>query len=251
MKLSIVIPAYNEERRIVRALEDYAKFFTAKYKDNFEILVVANGCRDNTVGVVKEVAKRYKQIKYKDIKEPIGKGGAVIEGFKLVNGELIGFVDADDSTSSEVFYDLIKKINGYDGIIASRWTKGSIIKPRQPLSRRIASRCFNMLVRILFGINVSDSQCGAKLLKRNVVKSVVNDLGITRWAFDVDLLYNLKRKNFKFIEIPTVWSDTYGSKLDVVRTSIEMFLAISRLRLIYSPFKFIVNIYDKINEKLK
>ena len=246
MELSIIIPAYNEEKRISSTLSDYSLFFNNVYKKNYEIVVVLNGCKDNTLGVVKKLSKKYKSIRYINFDDAIGKGRAVIEGFKSANGKLIGFVDADDSTKPDAYYELVKNIDGFDSIIASRWIDGAEVSPQQPIVRRIASRTFNFLVRLFLGIEVHDSQCGAKLFKKSSLKSVLPHLGITRWAFDVDLLYQFKRNGFSIKEIPTVWSDSPGSSLNVKKASKEMFLAIVRLRLIYSPFKFIVKIYDKL-----
>ena len=245
MKLSIVIPAYNEEKRIKPTLNDYASFFSKKYGKNFEILVVLNGCKDKTLDVVRETSKKYPQIRYIDIKEKIGKGGAIIHGFRLSKGELIGYADADNATKVKAFNDLVEKINGFDGIVASRWIKGAKINKKQPLTRRIASRIFNIFTRILFGIKTRDTQCGAKLFKKKPIEKVLNELGITQWAFDIDLLYRLKKNGFKVLEIPTEWHDQKDSKLKIGKTSLEMFLAIIRLRLVYSPFKFIVIFYNK------
>ena len=161
-------------------------------------------------------------------------------------------MDADNATPPKSFYDLIKNINGYDGIIANRFLKGSIISPKQPLSRIIASRCFNFMVRALFNINSRDSQCGAKLFKKEAIQKIIKNLGITKWAFDVDLLYQLKRKGYKVEECITEWHDQRGSKLRLKKTIPEMGLALIRLRLVYSPFRFVVRFYDKIvPERLK
>ena len=250
-KLTIIIPAHNEEKRIRTTLDRYSNFFNKNYKNKFEILIIPNGCKDNTVKIVREYSKKYKFIKYKNIIEPLGdKGKAVIMGFKKANSELIGFVDADNSTTAEAFFDLVKTIGDYDGIIASRWIKGSIVEPKQTIKRRIASRVFNLFVRILFGLNLIDTQCGAKLFKKEAIKKVAPKIGITKWAFDIDLLYQLKRAGYKVKEIPTVWKDTPDSKLNLKKVSVEMFLAIIRLRLIYSPFKFIVTMYNKIFPKV-
>ena len=110
MKLSIIIPAYNEQSRIGRTLSQYLRFYDEIYRDNFELIVVLNGCRDNTLDVVKDFTLKYPQLKFVDIKEAIGKGGAVIEGFKLAQGDLIGFTDADNATIAPEFYKLIKNI---------------------------------------------------------------------------------------------------------------------------------------------
>lgn len=257
MTVSIVIPAHNEEKRISKTLEEYGRFFNEKLEnkeiDNYEILVVLNACEDNTLAVVKKFQKKNKKIKYLDFKLA-GKGFAIIEGYKDVlqrNIDLVGFVDADMATPPESFYDLVKSIKGHDGIIASRWLKGSVIKTKQTILRRITSRGFNFLVRSLLFLPYSDSQCGAKLFKRSVVKTVVVDLGITKWAFDVDLLYKIKRKGFKIKEIPTIWEDKKESKLNLTKVPFQMLSSIIRLRLLYSPFKFIVRLYDKMPEKIK
>ena len=241
MKLSIIIPAYNEEKRVGETLDGYTKFFKDKLGKDFEILVILNGCKDDTLSIVKKY-----DVKFRNIKEAIGKGGAIIEGLKMANGDYIGFVDADNATPPRAFYDLYGKINGNDGIIASRWVNGAKIGKKQPILRRIASRCFNILVRLFFDIRVSDTQCGAKLFRKESVKKVVNKLGITNWGFDIDLLYLMKRNGFKVIEIPTEWNEPGESHLNVKRTSVQMFFSAGRLRLIYSPFKFIVTIYDKV-----
>lgn len=250
IKLSIIIPAYNEENRIARTLDNYLKFLSKKIKD-FEIIVVLNGCTDNTLLIVKEFNKRSKKIKYLEIKDSIGKGGAIIQGFKIAKGNLIGFVDADMATPSNAFYDLVNNINDYDGIIASRWVRGAKISPKQNLFRRFSSRSFNYLMRALFFMPYNDTQTGAKLFKNYAIKSILKNLGATRWAFDVDLLYNMKIKNFKIIEFPTEWHDKPGSQLKIIKAVPEMFLALVRLRLIYSRLKFIIDYYDKLPEFLK
>jgi len=229
VKLSIIIPAYNEEKRIEKTLVEYCDFF--KGKIDFEIHVVINGCVDNTLGVLKKIAKKYKQINFVDIGKVGSKGAAVNYGFKIAEGELIGFVDADLATKPDSFYDLVQNIEGYDGVIASRWIEGAKID------------------NLFFNLRIKDTQCGAKLFRKKAIKIVCNELGITRWAFDVDLLYQMKKHGFKIKEIPTTWTEPGGGHLKS-STIIDMFLAILRLRLIYSPFKFIVKLYDMLPRRL-
>lgn len=250
MKLSIVIPAHNEEKRIARTLEDYAPFFESKYGDSFEIIVVLNACKDDTLGVVNSFKNKYKQIRHIEFQRG-GKGFAIIEGFKVARGDVLGFTDADDSTTAEEFYKILGVIDSYSGAIGSRWMKGSIVSPKQPLTRRFASRGFNALVRIFFGIRYQDTQCGAKAFKREAITDILPKLGVTEWAFDIDLLYQMKKKGYKIKELPITWSDAEGSKLRVPRTTLKMFLAIVRLRLVNSPFSFMIKIYDKMPEWIK
>lgn len=244
MKLSIVIPAYNEEARIRPTLDAYTSYFEAKYGKDVEFIVVVNGSRDGTEDIVREVAGRSPQVR--SIIEPraIGKGGAIMRGFEVATGEWVGFVDADNATLPEAFDDLVTHIGDAGAIIASRYIPGAKVSPRQPLSRRIASRVFNKLIRLLFKLKITDTQCGAKLLRGDAMRAALPHLGLTRWAFDVDLLFQLRRLGYRIAEIPTTWSDRGGSKLKIGRTSLEMFMAICRLRLLYSPFRWIVTIYD-------
>lgn len=254
IKLSIIIPAYNEEKRIRNTLEKYCEFFRElKNKGvlDFEILVVLNACKDNTINIVKECQKKFAEIKFLEF-ERGGKGFAIIEGFKdslKDDFDFIGFVDADEATSPKSFYDLVKKIPFYDGVIASRWRKDSYIKTKQTLLRKITSQGFNFLTRSILFLPYSDTQCGAKIFNRKALESVVGGLGITKWAFDIDLLCRLKSRKFKIIEIPTVWEDKKESKLNLTRVPFQMFASIIRLRLIYSPFSFIVKLYDKLPKK--
>lgn len=243
--LSLIIPAYNEEKRIGQTLDNYTKFFNKSLKD-YELIIVLNSCVDNTLKVVEEFARKNKNIKIREFKEKIGKGGAIKEGFKLAKGDLIGFVDADSSTSPEEFLKLYNNINDYDGIIASRWVKGSVISKKQPFLRIIFGRVFNFIVRILFGFKYKDTQCGAKLFKKNAVEKIIDNIGLTKWAFDIDLLYLMKRNNFRIKEFPTTWVDNPDSKLNLKRATKQMALSVIRLRLYYSPFRFIAKVIDKI-----
>ena len=151
--LSIVIPAYNEEKRIGETLKSYSKYFnnlSKKEKFRYEILVVINNTKDNTEGVVKSHQKKNKNIRYLNFKQG-GKGFAVIEGFKDAltrKNDLIGFVDADLATPPNAFYGLVRNLGSHDGIIASRWHKKSLIKTKRTILRKITSNGDH--VRILF-----------------------------------------------------------------------------------------------------
>ncbi len=244
MKLSIVIPAYNEEARLGPMLEAYTGYFDPRYGSDVELIVVVNGSRDDTEGVAESFLESTGSVRVIVEPDAIGKGGAIMLGARHAQGDWIGFVDADGATPPEAFDDLVHHIGGAGAIIASRWLPESQVSPRQPLKRRIASRIFNFLVRKLFKVKITDTQCGAKLIRKEALQAVLPKLGLTRWAFDVDLLFQLRRAGFRIIEHPTVWHDVAGSQLKVGRVSCEMLLAITRLRLLHSPFKWIVDLYD-------
>lgn len=245
MKLSIVVPAFNEEIRLQPMLDAYTAFFTPRYGAEMELIIVVNGSTDRTEPIAREAARRHPQVRAIIEPRSIGKGGALLLGFQAARGELVGFVDADGSTPPEAFQDLVDHLGEAGAIIASRWMPGAQVSPRQPLKRRIASRVFNRLVRVLFGLRITDTQCGAKLMKGAALREVLPRLGTTRWAFDVDLLFQLRRAGYRIIERPTVWRDVGGSRLKVGRASFEMFVAVWRLRLLYSPFRWVVKVYDR------
>ncbi len=249
MKLSIVIPAHNEEQRLPPVLRRYAKHFFGLLGDGFEIVVVVNGTTDRTAAVSREIAAEYPQIKVLDDPRKIGKGGAVILGAKEACGEWIGFVDADGATAPEEFERLYRLGLAADGVIASRWKPGAQVNVHQKGMRLLSSRLFNLLIRSVLGLRYVDTQCGAKIFKAEAWRKILPNIGITRFAFDVDLLYQLKRHGFHILEEPTVWNDVAGSKVRIMNTSFEMFCAVVRMRLLYSPLSFVVKWYERFLAK--
>ena len=213
MKLSIIIPAYNEEKRILPTLNEYTKFFKKEFGKDFELIVVPNNCKDNTFRVVQDFAKNKKQIKILNLPFYTGKGGAVMRGFKIAKGDWIGFTDADNSTTPENFYKLYENMGDYEGIIASRKIKGAVIEPKRKLNQEISSYSFHKLTNFLFSLNFKDIQCGAKLFTKKTVDLLIKNYKETGWAFDVDLLYICKKNKLKILECPIQWRDAPGSKL--------------------------------------
>jgi glycosyltransferase involved in cell wall biosynthesis len=233
----LLIPAYNEENRIEPVLRDYAQFFREHYRGKFEIVVVLNGCRDDTLGVVRRVAVDFPEITYLNFPGRIGKGGALIEGLRLApQGDLIGYVDADGATTPKAFWDLVQLCDQVDCVIGSRWLPGAVLHQAQSLKRRVASRVFHALVELLFHMHIQDTQCGAKVMKRAAVEKIHSNLSVADMAFDINLLYSLKRAGFTIREEPTEWTDKMGSKITWSKGSLAWFLSVVRLRLIYSPF---------------
>lgn len=226
--IALVIPAYNEEKAIIGTLQSYYSMLQKNF-DDFEIIVVANCCTDGTEKLVKEFSKN-KKIKLfsSQIK---GKGAAVRKGFELANLGLIGFTDADSSTSPQQFLKIANEVKApFDGAIASRGMKGSVMNIKQPLHRTIMGQIFNRMTNAMFGLGYKDAQCGAKVFTKKSIKTVLPGLTVNGFAFDVELLWEMKKNGFKIKEVPIVWNDSEKSSVSFL-TAPKMFLTILRLRI--------------------
>ncbi|MFC2060350.1 dolichyl-phosphate beta-glucosyltransferase [Chloroflexota bacterium] len=223
--LSLVVPAYNEESRIEAVALNYASSFPEA-----EIIVVCNGCVDNTLSIASRLSDGHRNIRALNFKEKIGKGGAIIEGFKTAQGDIIGFVDADESTSPE---DVARMLNAMtdkeDGVIASRKLKDSRILVKQPLLRRLASKAFNIMVRLMFGLKFRDTQCGAKVFRKEAIKTVLPQLKTGGFEFDIELLWKLKLRGYRIIEFPITWRHSEGSTFSLSHAP-RMFCSLMRMR---------------------
>jgi len=239
--LLLLIPAYNEEARIEAMLREYGRYFQDHYHGSFQLVVVLNGCRDNTRGVVERVAKDFPQINLLDFPDPIGKGGALIEGLKLPSrADVVGYVDADGASPPRAFHDLVRRIGEADCVIGSRWLPGAVLHQAQPWMRRFTSRCFHAIVELLFWLHVKDTQCPCKAMRRAAVEKILSSLRIADLAFDVNLLVAIKRAGFSVLEVPTEWTDKAGSKVtsSLFRNSFVMFLSVVRVWLVNRPWLY-------------
>ncbi|MDO8740180.1 MAG: glycosyltransferase [Candidatus Woesearchaeota archaeon] len=198
MSLSIIIPAYNEEKRIEKTINSVYGAF----RDDLELIVVSNGSTDKTVYVLKGLKRKYKSLKILVFKKKLGKGGAIIEGLKIAKKDIMGFLDADDAFDLKEIKKAMAYFKGYDCIIASKWKGQSFFNVDEPFLRKLFSRGWNLLVRLLLGLDFYDTQAGAKFLKKRAYEKISKKGFITKgFEFDVELLYRLKQNNFKVKEI--------------------------------------------------
>jgi len=239
-KLSIVIPAYNEEKRIRKTLIKYHNHFSEKYGDDFEMIIVTDGCKDKTPDIVREFSQKFQNIKHLSFARRLGKGGSIIQGFKVARGELIGFVDADGGAEPEEFDKLIKATEFVDGAIGSRWLNRSLVRREEPFYREIGSRIFYVLARALFGLKYQDTQCGAKVFRKHAIKDVVNEIYLTGFTFDLDLLYRMREKNYEIEEIPISWEHMGESGLNFKKIAPLAVISAIELRALESRFRALV-----------
>jgi cellulose synthase/poly-beta-1,6-N-acetylglucosamine synthase-like glycosyltransferase len=184
------------------------------------------------------VAQDFSAISWLDFPAPIGKGGALIEGLKLAaNTEIIGYVDADGATGPAAVLQLLPYMEKADCVVGSRWLPSSVLLKAQPKFRQVISRCFHLIVEMLFWLHIKDTQCPCKLMRRAAVEKIHPYLRIADLAFDVNLLVAMKQAGFRLLEVPIQWTDIVGSKVtaSLFRQSLTMFLSVVRVRLIYWP----------------
>jgi glycosyltransferase involved in cell wall biosynthesis len=214
MKLSVVIPAYNEENRLAKTLEDIDRYLRKQDYD-YEIIVVNDGSKDRTAEVVKGMMGRVRNLRLIDNKVNKGKGGVVKQGLLEARGEVRLFTDADNSTSINHLERMWPEFEkGFDIVIGSRDVKGAVLDPPQPWYRRVLGDIFNLLVQVVVGLwGIWDTQCGFKALSSKVVEDIIPKCKIDRWAFDPEILILAKNKGYKIKEVPVHWVNDPHSKV--------------------------------------
>jgi len=203
--LSIIIPAYNEAERIPATLVDMDKRLSV-VDYSYEILVVSDGSNDNTVAVVKGMAKMVKNLKLIDLKDNVGKGGAVKQGMLVAAGRIRLFTDADNSTSIDQFEKMIPLFKeGYGVVIGSRAVKDAKLDPPEPLYRQIIGKTLNLLIQILLLPGIWDTQCGFKAYTDEAAEKIFMKSRTTGWGFDVETLALAVRLGYRVKEVPVRW----------------------------------------------
>jgi len=206
-RYSLVIPAYNEENRIVPLFDTITGF-------DGEIIVVCDG-QDDTAGIVDRISASRQDLTICCLRSDhrLGKGGGVIAGLRTARSPLVGYFDADGSTSIDEMKRLFLTLPAADGAIGSRWIPGATLKVRQGLLRQLESRAFNLIIRILFGIHYHDTQCGAKVFKKSAIDAVLPMMISRGFEFDVELLWRLQMAGYRVTEVPIEWQNNADSRV--------------------------------------
>jgi len=205
--LSIIVPAYNEAERIPQALLAMDKQLAAATY-SYEIFVVNDGSTDNTAAIVRNMTKLVRNLKLIDLRENVGKGGAVRQGMLLSAGQIRLFTDADNSTSIDQFEKMMPFFKeGYEVVIGSRAVRGAILEPAEPLYRRLIGKCLNLMVQLALLPGIWDTQCGFKAFTEEAAKKVFMGACVTGWGFDVEALSLAKKMGYRIKEMPVRWVD--------------------------------------------
>jgi dolichyl-phosphate beta-glucosyltransferase len=231
MHLSVIIPAYNEEKRLPKTLREIDEYLR---KQNYEseIIIISDGSKDRTCEVVENL--KFKILNLRLICEKInrGKGYGVKIGMLNAKGKYRLFTDADNSTpinQIEKFWPEFEK--GADIVIASRDKKGAILDPPQPLFRRFTGEVFKYLRKIIVGLwEIEDSQCGFKCFKEKAAKDIFSKSKISRFAFDPEILLIGKKMGYKIKEVPVYWKNDLKSKVKL-KSMIKMLIDLFKIKL--------------------
>ncbi|UGS37887.1 glycosyltransferase [Capillimicrobium parvum] len=225
MRLDIVIPAHNEEHRIDRMLTAYR---AGCPHPGTRFHVALDHCTDGTAEIVRGHQRADRRIELHEYPK-LGKGGVIAETFRRSDADLVGFVDADGATPPAELLRLADVAGRADGAIASRHHPASVLPASRPLSRRLTSAGFAFGVRRLLGLPYRDTQCGAKVLRGDVARDIVAHTTSQDLLFDVDLLVTARDLGHRVVEVPTVWVDQEGSRVDPVADTRRMGASLLRL----------------------
>lgn len=230
-KLSIVIPAFNEEKKITNDLETVWKYFTSQLY-TYEIIVVDDGSSDKTSHAVQEMIGHIPQLRLIQLPQNRGKGAAVRTGMQTAQGQYAMFADAGTC----VPYDNVERglallSSGADIAIGSRVGTNSRILKSQPLYRRFGSRVFHFLVRNIIGLpDISDTQCGFKMFRRAVYQDIFSNLVTDGFMFDVETLLYAKWRGYSILPFPVDWSNDPDTRFRPVSGTIQNFQEILRIK---------------------
>lgn len=230
--ISIVIPAYNEEQRLGPTLTAILSFLSQRPSRFAEVLVVDDGSRDGTARIVEQFSAAHPQIRLLRNPGNRGKGYSVRHGVLESRGEWILFTDADLSAPIEELdklFDAVRRTHA-DIAIGSRALERSLIQVHQSWFRETAGRMFNLFLRLLTGLPFLDTQCGFKLYRRQAAQEIFRRQRLERFGFDAEVLYIARRLGFRCVEVPVRWSHSPGTKVSMLRDSLDMFLDLLRIR---------------------
>lgn len=231
IRLSVIIPAYNEEQRLPKTLESVREYLS-KQSYASEVLVVSDGSKDRTCDLVREYMPSFPGLRVIEEAGNRGKGYAVKRGMEEAKGAFRLFMDADNATTVDQVEKMWPKVEeGFEVVIGSRDIKGADIAVAQSWWRRRLGDIFNLLVQTMSGLwGLWDTQCGFKGFTAKAAGDIFPHLTIERWAFDVEVLVIAKKKGYRIAEVPVRWVNDPHSKVKL-KGMIRMLKEIGTIRM--------------------
>jgi dolichyl-phosphate beta-glucosyltransferase len=229
--ISLIIPAFNEEQRIGKSLEQIFQFCNAQTLP-FEVIVVDDGSSDGTVSFIRRRFGDHSQLKIVQQPGRRGKGAAVQQGMLQARGDYVFFSDADLSVPIETLPGFLVELQSRcDIAIGSRRAPGAKIEVHQPFLRETMGRVFTSLSNFLLGTRYFDVTCGFKGFKREVARDLFTRQRLHNWSFDSEILFIARLRGYQVTEIPVSWRNEQGTKVRVWKDAAVSFLGLLQIRL--------------------
>jgi len=235
IKLSVIIPVYNESNIILLTTEAIYLFFQERLGDNFELIIVNDGSTDNSAILIRKFVTSKSNVVFLDEKVNMGKGYALKRGVEVSNGDMVFFTDVDLSTPINYYLALEEEFvsTNAEMVFGSRTSSNSVISVKQPIFRQLFGKIYYRIAYTLLGLNgVEDSNCGFKLYDGDIARSLYPKLLSNRWVFDVELIYLAKKSNHKINYVPVEWADDKtGSSVRLFSASLASLVELIKIRL--------------------
>jgi dolichyl-phosphate beta-glucosyltransferase len=214
--ISIIIPAHNEEKRLLASVQRMMEYCTSQRWD-YELVIVEDGSTDGTVRVINDLISKDYRIKSISNKERLGKGRAIKNGVTIAEKKYIGYMDADLSADPSELERLLLFIDEFDIVVGSRILRGELPPINRPFIRSFLSHCYSKLFRTMFRtVSVYDPQCGLKLFKSRAAHILLSQTQTSGFAFDCEVLLKASKLGLTVKEVPIIWSHHYGSKVSLL-----------------------------------
>ncbi len=230
--LSVIIPAYNESDRIAPTIEKISEYLDSK-KMSYEILVVDDGSTDGTPALIEKLAQDNPSLRLLCNEKNEGKGNAVKKGVLNSWGEMVFFTDADLSTPIGEIAKFFTEFPASDVVIGSRSIAGADVQIHEPIVRELLGKTFNKIVQLLCVPGIVDTQCGAKMFKKDAAHKIFPLVQTERFAFDVEVLYLARRLGYKIKEIPVRWLYESNTRVRTFLDGPKMLWDIFKIRWIH------------------
>lgn len=232
MQISIVIPAFNEEKRIEASLREVALFLPKHFQD-WEVIVVDDGSADRTADIVRRFEHKSpnSHLTLEALPENMGKGAAVKHGVMQAKGNVILFMDADLSTPlTEIAKVMAALEQGADVAIGSRGQPDSNIVQHQPFYRETMGKIFNRIVRWLVMDGIRDTQCGFKAFRHQAAKEIFSRVETSHFGFDVEVLLWAKKLGFSVKEVGVTWINSPNSRVSPIKDALKMLIGLFAIK---------------------
>ena len=227
--VEVVIPVYNEEEALPESIPALYNYLTEYFPYRWSIVIADNASTDATPSVAEKLAARYPRVSVLHLEEK-GRGRALKAVWSASEADIVAYMDVDLSTNLWSFLPLVAPLaTGHSDVaIGSRLLKGATVT--RQWRREVISRCYNLLVKAMFGNGFSDAQCGFKALKRAAAEELLPEVEDNEWFFDTELLLAAEERGYRISEVPVDWIEDLDSRVDVASTALEDVKGLLRVR---------------------